>query len=118
MNGEYQPIEIIKADDDTYHGRSDVLGLELRWEQGRLLWYDPARRQYLQTYEEEVEARHTAEVRSQEAEARAKEAEARAQKAEAERQQEQEARLATEARYQQMQAELERLRRQDDKSTT
>ncbi len=85
VNGEYQPIEITKVDDENYRGHSDVLGLELRWEQGLLRWYDPVRRQYFQTYEEEIEARQAAEARVQEAEARNRE----------------------------LQAELERLRRQD-----
>ena len=88
VNGEYQPIEIIKVDDENYRGYSDVLGLELRWEQGQeegqLRWYDPARQLYLQTFDEEVQARMAAEARAQ----------------------------AAEDRNQELQAELERLRRQ------
>lgn len=98
VDGEYQPIDITKVDDENYRGYSDVLGLELRWEQGQLRWYDPASRRYLQSYREEVEA-HAA-------------AEERAQTAETERRQEQEARQAAEARMQELQVELERLRRQ------
>ena len=116
VNGEYQPIEITKVGDENYRGYSEVLRLELRWEQGQeegqLRWYDPASRRYLQSYREEVEAHAAAEERAEFAETRAQTAETRAQTAEAERRQEQEARQAAEARNQELQAELERLRRQ------
>ena len=73
VNGEYQPIEIIKVDDENYRGHSDILGLELRWEQGeeegQLRWYDPVRQRYLQTHQEEHEALAAAEARNQELQA-------------------------------------------------
>ncbi len=73
VDGEYQPIEIIKVDDENYRGHSDVLGLELRWEQGeeegQLRWYDPVRQLYLQTHQEEHEALAAAEARNQELQA-------------------------------------------------
>ena len=98
VNGEYQPIEITKVDDENYRGHSEVLGLELRWEQGKLRWYDPAQQRYLQTYNEEAEAHVAAEARAQDAEARMQAAKDRAQ--------------AAETRNRELQAELERLRRQ------
>ena len=110
VNGEYQPIEIIKVDDENYRGYSEVLRLELRWEQGReegeLRWYDPVGQRYLHTISEEIENRQAAEARAQVAEAHAQEAEAL-------RRQEQEARQEAEARNLELQAELERLRRQN-----
>ena len=112
VNGEYQPIEIIKVDEDNYRGYSEVLRLELRWEHERLRWYDPVGGEYLKSYDEEVEAREAAEAQAQEADAeRRQEREARLA-AEAQQRQQRQARQAAEARNRELQAELDRLRRQ------
>ncbi len=50
---------------------SEVLGLELRLESGKLRFYDPATGQTLLTHEEEVAARQQAEAARQQAEERA-----------------------------------------------
>ena len=42
VGGVYQPIPIETIDEGTYQGHSEVLNLDLRWEQGQLGWYDPA----------------------------------------------------------------------------
>ncbi len=55
VDGVYQPIEIVETDPDNYWGRSAVLNLNLCWESGQLLWYDPAGQRYLSSYKE-VEA--------------------------------------------------------------
>ena len=57
VDGTYQPIEVRETGAGRLHGRSDVLGLDLCWEDGRLRWWDPAAQGYLPTFEEEREAR-------------------------------------------------------------
>ena len=79
------------------HGHSDVLGLDLCWEDGRLRWWDPAARRYLMTFDEERDARIAAEDLADDAQARAG--------------REQEGRTAAEARVRELEAELERHRR-------
>lgn len=59
---------------------SEVLGLELRLEAGRLRLYDPATNQKLLILEEEVVARQRAETEKQQAEAARQQAEERAQR--------------------------------------
>ena len=63
FDGEYQPITIVKVDDERYWGRSDGLNLDLCWEYGQLRFYDPAAQQYLLTHDDEAEGRITAEAR-------------------------------------------------------
>ena len=83
VDGNYQPIPIDELDDGRLEGHSDALNLNLRWENGRLGWHDPDTGQHIPTYEDEHEARVTAESRADsEHEARVA-AEARAQNAEA-----------------------------------
>ena len=86
-------------------GYSCALHLYLRWEEGRLGWYDPETGRHIATFEDEREARLRAEAevrleqasRRMERQARVRaEAEARAER-EA-RQAEREARLRAEAR--------------------
>ena len=72
----YQPIELFQTDADRIWGHSDVLNLDVCWEYGRLRWWDPAAGRYLQTHEEEAEARLAAEARAAAAEARVRELEA------------------------------------------
>ena len=69
---------------DHLHGHSDVLGLDLCWENGKLRWWDPTTHRYLPTFDEESDARIAeAEARAN-AEARADSAEARVRELEAE----------------------------------
>jgi Uma2 family endonuclease len=63
--------------------RSEVLGLELRLEKGKLRLYDGKTGQYLLTHEEAEAARRAAESKAEAAEAKAKAAEAKAEAAEA-----------------------------------
>ena len=84
IEGVYQPVEIIQAGEQHYWGHSDVLNLDLCWENGRLRWWDLMAERYLETHDEEADARIAAEARANEAEARANEAEARARELEAE----------------------------------
>ena len=104
VEGAYQPVEIQEMGPAHRHGHSDVLGLDLCWEDGRLRWWDPTARRYLMTFDEERDARIAAEDLADDAQARADDAQARAGR-------EQEGRTAAEARVRELEAELERHRR-------
>ena len=69
VNGTYQPISVTESGDLHSLGHSEVLGLDLCWEEGQLRWYDPATGRYLPTFDEEAEARLAAEARVRELEA-------------------------------------------------
>ena len=55
VDGRYQPIEIDWPSQDSGRGYSEVLGLYLCWEEGRLRFYDPKVGSYLLTYREAAE---------------------------------------------------------------
>ena len=70
----YQPVEINQAGQGRLWGHSDILNLDFCWEDGRLRWWDPAARRYLETHDEEADARvaeRAARVAEQEARAAA-----------------------------------------------
>ena len=69
VDGAYQPISITRVDDTHFWGRSEVLGLDVCWEDGQLRWYDPAAQRYLLTFDETEDARVAAEERVRELEA-------------------------------------------------
>ncbi len=69
VDGEYQPVSISSADDGHFWGRSEVLGLDVCWEDGQLRWYDPVAGRYLLTFDETENARVAAEERVRELEA-------------------------------------------------
>ena len=89
VDGVYRPAEIIQSDGTHLWGHSQVLNLDLCWEDGALRWWDPAARRYLPTYEETLEALIAAE---------------------AQQSAEREARIAAETRVRELEAELERRR--------
>ena len=103
VDGVYRPAEIIQVDETHLWGHSQVLNLDLCWEEGGLRWWDPEARQYLPTYEENLESLMAAEAR-QTAERDAR------MIAEAQQIKEREARIAAEARVRELEAELERRR--------
>ena len=76
----YQPIEINLTDETHLWGHSDVLNLDFCWEDGQLRWWDPAVGRYLRTFDETDEERAA----------------------------EKDARLASEARVRELEAELAR----------
>ena len=83
VDGEYVPVEIVDESDGRHWGYSEVLGLELWWEEGELRFRDPVSGQFLLTPEglaadrlAERAARETAENRAGDAEARVAELEA------------------------------------------
>ena len=71
--GQYRPIAIEQLADDILQGYSAVLNLNIRWERGRLGWYDPATGQHILTYEDQRARADTAEARANTAEARVRE---------------------------------------------
>ena len=73
VDGSYQPIDINRVDDAHYHGRSDILGLDICWEDTQLRWYDPVAQRYLLTFDEADDARQAAEQRVRELEAEVRE---------------------------------------------
>ena len=70
VHGAYQPIAIQSLDDGILQGYSEVLNLILRWEEGRLGWYDPATGRHISTFKDERAARTAAEAALTTAEAR------------------------------------------------
>ena len=56
-NGGYASIPIAELTTDTLQGRSEVLNLNLRWEQGHLGLYVPATRRHIATFAGERAAR-------------------------------------------------------------
>ena len=99
VDGVYQPIQIDALDDDVLQGYSAALNLILRWERGRLGWYDPGTEQHIATFNSERGARLAAEARAEgEREARIA-AEARADS-------EHSARVTAEARIRELEARL------------
>ena len=137
--GRYEPIPIEQLPGDVLQGYSQVLNINLRWENGELLWYDPVTGRHIPTFHEEREradqeygARLMAQQRAeQERQARLtaqqsaeQERDARlAIQAQANQEREahlaaqeradseRQARLAAEARARELEAELEQLRR-------
>ena len=96
MEGEYRRFEMISDPHGLPRAHSPLLNLDLRWEEGRLRFYDPVSGRWLENNAESL--------------ARAEDAEARVEVAEALAESEREARITAEARMVEMEAELRRLR--------
>ena len=69
VDGVYQPIQIDELDNDVLRGYSAALNLILRWEQGKLAWYDPATGEHIPTLESVRSERIAAEESADSAEA-------------------------------------------------
>ena len=105
IDGVYVPIELTTIDDGVIWGHSQVLGLDLCWEQGHLRFYDPVADEYLPDLAEAKAQLDAAVLALAAAEARA---DAEADRADAETQ-----RANTEAqRAEEAEDELRRLREQ------
>ena len=102
VDGEYQPIEIVRAGESRLWGYSAVLNLVLCWEEGQLRWWDPVAQEYLETHDEQAEGRIA------EREGRIVEREGRIA-AEARADSEREARIRAEVRVRELEEELRRL---------
>ena len=77
VNGVYEPIEIEQVAEDILQGHSDVLGLDIRWHDGHLEWYDPQTGRHIVTLDDERDRADDERVARIEAETRAADAEAR-----------------------------------------
>ena len=91
VEGEYRRFEMMSDPDGLPCAHSPLLNLDLRWEGGRLRFYDPVTGRWLENTSESIaraeserDARVAAEVRAADAEARAADAEARMAEMEAE----------------------------------
>jgi Uma2 family endonuclease len=105
----YQPLPATTLSDGTLTLHSDVLGLDLWLEHGRLRLYDPATGQKLLTYQEVELARQQAELARQQAELARQQAELARQHAEERERQEASARQAAQARIAELEAQLRAL---------
>ena len=101
VNGAYQRLEVTEGADGRLWGHSEVLELYLCWDDGRLRFYDPKTRAFLQ------DSTELAEDRDAERKARLA-AEARVRELERERTD----RLAAEARVRELEARLQSLQDQ------
>ena len=68
VDGVYEPIGIEQLAGDILQGRSDVLGLDIRWHGGRLEWYDPETSRHIATFDDERDRADAAEARTRELE--------------------------------------------------
>ncbi len=77
VESRYKPIPIETISDGVLQGYSPVLGLHLRWEDGALVFYDPATGRPIASLESERQERAAAEAHAEAEQARAEAAEAR-----------------------------------------
>ena len=105
VDGKYVPVEIVHEPDGLIWGHSEVLGLDLCWDNEELRFRDPSTGEFLPTPEERRAAHEGERAARIEAEARA-EGERAARLEEAMRAE------AAEARAEALEAELRRLRGQ------
>ena len=75
VGGEYVAMPIEELPDGSLQGYSAALGLNIRWEEGEIVFYDPDTGRRIATFEDEREARVAAEARAASAEARVRELE-------------------------------------------
>ncbi|MCY3692858.1 MAG: Uma2 family endonuclease [Chloroflexota bacterium] len=108
--GRYEPLEIEVLAGGVLQGYSRALNLNLRWEEGRLVFRDPATGAPIATLESERRDRLAAEDRAETAEVHVEtERQSRVQ-AEARASSERELRIQAEARNRELEEELNRLR--------
>ena len=82
--GSYRPAPVYEAEPGVLQGYSPVLNLWLRWEQGRLVWWDPAREAPIKDFEYQKARYERATARYEEARARRERAEAEIERLEQE----------------------------------
>ena len=105
VDGVYEPIAIDDLGDGRLRGYSDVLGLYVCWEDGRLRFFDPVTASYLGSHEEAESRADEERAGRVAAESRAEDAENRADDAESRVEEERAARLAAESRAEQERTE-------------
>ena len=69
MDGVYQPITIVHTDETHHWGHSEVLNLDVCWEDEQLRFWDPAEKRYLRAHDEERHGRITTAARAAQARA-------------------------------------------------
>ena len=77
VNGAYAPIDIDELPDGSLQGYSAALNLYLRWQDGQLLWIDPATGEHIATFDSERNRADRERNRADTAEARIRELEER-----------------------------------------
>ena len=105
VDGEYQPLRMREDEDGRVWARSDVLNLDIYWDDSELRYWDPVAEEWLLNYEEEHEER-LAERAGRLA------AESRADQEQAGRLAEQTARHAAESRAQTAESQIAELQAQ------
>ena len=55
-DGVYQPVDIQEVEPEHFHGLSEVLGLLVCWDHGKLRWFNPPAGQHLLLVDEEQDA--------------------------------------------------------------
>ena len=83
-DGRYEAITIRDLGDGVLEGFSEALNLNIRWENGRLGWHDPATGEHIATLRSERAAKMEAEAVAEAERAAKMEAEARVRELEAE----------------------------------
>ena len=76
VNGQYQPMLIEELPGGVLQGYSAALNLNLRWDNGQLVWRDPTTGRRIVTLEDALVRADTAETRADQAEARIQQLEA------------------------------------------
>lgn len=62
VEGEYVPIELHTPEAGVTWGRSEVLGLDVYWDHGRVRFFDPRAGEFLPDYDEALAQRDAAEA--------------------------------------------------------
>ena len=70
VDGEYEPIEVEQLIEGVWCGYSEVLGLHVCWEHGRLRFFDSVNETYLLSHQEEAARAEAEAAARQEAEVR------------------------------------------------
>ncbi len=106
VDGGYIPVELEELPDGNLRGYSAALGLYLHWEDGALVFYDPATGSSIATLEGERSRADAAEAYAETEHIRADTQQARANTAESRAESERQAREAAEARVRELEERL------------
>ena len=110
MDDRYEAIFIESAGEDIEQGYSDALNLYLRWEDGQLVFIDPATNAPILTYEDQAAKAESEAARAESETARAESETARGDSEAAQARNEATLRQQAEQRVRQLEEEIRRLR--------
>ena len=110
VDGEYRRVEMQQEPDGRVRGHSDVLGLDICWEDGHLRVFDPVKGEWLPNSWDVFANANAVQAARESAEARAHEERAAREFSEERAREERAAREYAEARLAEVEAELRRLR--------